>query len=371
MMKFRSLALAVSFAAALFTSHADAQGVGQLGAGQVWGNPTASAGRGIPSNISAILDQALGSTRGAILERGLSGWGIVAPSATAGLPWISNGTGADPAYQLLGATGGGTNNAFFAITGPASSIKTFTFPNSNATMVFQGGALGTPSSGTLTNATGLPLGTGVTGNLPVGNLNGGTAASATTFWRGDGTWVTPAGGGNVTGPGSSTNTAIPVFNGTAGTTLQNTPVTIGASGDIAAVNSIAGNVISTKVQQQAGSNTATVVTPSQQQSHDSANKVTGFCTVSGTTVTCPYTFNVSSVTRSSTGQYLVNFTGTPFSSANYGCEGNPTTGGTNVMVESFGQAAYTASQISILVTQATAFGAADPAAFSFNCQGRQ
>jgi hypothetical protein len=49
----------------------------------------------------------------------------------------------------------------------------------------------------------------ITGNLPVANLNSGTAAGATTFWRGDGTWGIPAGSGGITPP-LSTNFAVEI-----------------------------------------------------------------------------------------------------------------------------------------------------------------
>ena len=76
---------------------------------------------------------------------------------------------------------------------------------------------GTPDyitlSGQVLTRNAVDLAADVTGNLPVTNLNSGTGAGATTFWRGDGTWVTPSGSGDVAKVGTPVNNQIGVWTG--------------------------------------------------------------------------------------------------------------------------------------------------------------
>lgn len=112
MVRLRALAVA-----ALLLIPSLAFGQAQIGAGHVWGNSTAAQRPGRDEAVTAILDRALGSTRGAIIERGVGGWAIAGPGATAGLAWISGGAGADPSYAILGLSGGGCNAALVASNG--------------------------------------------------------------------------------------------------------------------------------------------------------------------------------------------------------------------------------------------------------------
>jgi len=108
-----------------------------------------------------------------------------------------------------------------SITGLGTGVATALAVNvgSAGAIVVNGGVLGTPSSGTLTNATGLPISTGVSGlGTGVATALGVAVGSAGAFVTFNGALGTPS-SGTVT---NLTGTASININGTVGATSTNT-----------------------------------------------------------------------------------------------------------------------------------------------------
>ena len=127
------------------------------------------------SFTGGLISVATATTTPALTVAGTSG----------GIPYFSGAT-TWATSALLAANalmvGGGAGVAPSTITTGTSVVTALGVAVGSAgAFVVNGGVLGTPSSGTLTNATGLPLTTGVTGTLPIANGGTGQITASAAF----------------------------------------------------------------------------------------------------------------------------------------------------------------------------------------------
>jgi hypothetical protein len=193
----------------------------------VTGSPVTSSGT---LAVTAATGQAANlflatpnGTTGAISERAI---------VLADVPPINLGSTANGGIlstSILPSTNGGTSNGFFSVTGPATSTRTFTFPNASATVLTTNAAVTVAQGGTglaTIPVHGVLLGEGTSN---IGNV---AAMSLDTLLQGQGTGTDPA-AVSINNCGSST-TALSYSTSTH--TFGCQTITVGGTGTVTSIS---------------------------------------------------------------------------------------------------------------------------------------
>lgn len=204
----------------------------------LWKNATLTAGTNI-----AIANADASVTVGLTGQVGVANGGTGLSSGTSGGILAFTGSGTIASSSALAANaivvGGGAGVAPSTITTGTGVVTALGVNTGTAgAFVVNGGALGTPSSGTLTNATGLPVSSGISG------LGTGVATALAVNTGTSGAFVVNGGALGTPSSGTVTNltgTASININGTVGATTANS----GAFTTLSASSTVSGTGFST------------------------------------------------------------------------------------------------------------------------------